>query len=106
MSKYQDFQSRQNNPHLKPWNSHFEDDRDEHGNLSRVASKRQTHGNTFFLIILIIILSIAIVAAIGFSIYYSNHANQALANKIVISNNKVVTMKTSLSPIMTKNWIV
>lgn len=105
MSKYQDFQSRQNNPHLKPWNSHFEDDRDEHGNLSRVASKRQTHGNTFFLIILIIILLIAIIAAIGFSIYYSNHANQALASETSISNNQAVIMKTSLSPTITKGWV-
>lgn len=90
-----DFQSRQNNPHLKPWNSHFEDGRDDHGNLSRVASKRQTHDNNFFLIVLIIILSVAIIAAIGFSIYYSNHA-LALGNNATICNHIVINNLQSL----------
>ncbi|MBU3851671.1 MAG: LysM peptidoglycan-binding domain-containing protein [Candidatus Paralactobacillus gallistercoris] len=92
MSKNRDLQSRRDNPHLKPWTSHFEDNYDDHGNLSRVASKRQAHGNNFFLIILIIVLLTVIIAPIAFSVYHSKYENRMIntnaGEDVVISNNK------------------
>lgn len=69
----------------KPWESQFDDDRDDRGNLSRVASKSKEKGNTYFAIILAVLLVLMIAFPI---IAYTVHSSRA--NRPGLEDSKIV----------------
>lgn len=76
----------------KPWETQFDDDRDAKGNLSRVASKSKEKGNTYFAIILGVLLVLMIAFPI---IAYTVHSSRA--NKPVEESSKIVVDNTDSS---------
>lgn len=71
----------------KPWETQFDDDRDAKGNLSRVASKSKEKGNTYFAIILGVVLVLMIAFPIIAYTIHSSRANKPVEDsKIVVDN--------------------
>ena len=72
----------------KPWESQFDDDRDDRGNLSRVASKSKEKGNTYFAIILGVLLVLMIAFPIIAYTIHSSRANRPVeSSKIVVNTS-------------------
>ncbi|KRM23787.1 LysM peptidoglycan-binding domain-containing protein [Latilactobacillus graminis] len=72
----------------KPWESQFDDDRDDRGNLSRVASKSKEKGNTYFAIILGVLLVLIIAFPIIAYTIHSSRANRPVeSSKIVVNSS-------------------
>lgn len=81
-----DDKKKQDNPtEEKPWESQFDDDRDDKGNLSRVAAKSKEKGNTYFAIILAVLLVLMIAFPI---IAYTVHSSRA--NRPGLEDSKIV----------------
>ncbi len=70
----------------KPWETLFDDDRDDQGNLSRVATRKKRQGSSKLTWILAILLILAVLAPI---IYYKVMDNQGSSGGN-LSNDKVV----------------
>ena len=81
-----DDKKKQDNPtEENPWESQFDDDRDDKGNLSRVAAKSKEKGNTYFAIILAVLLVLMIAFPI---IAYTVHSSRA--NRPGLEDSKIV----------------
>lgn len=82
----------------KPWESQFDDDRDDRGNLSRVASKSKEKGNTYFAIILGVLLVLMIAFPIIAYTIHSSRANRPVeSSKIVVNTSDSDSASASAS---------
>ncbi|GAF35396.1 peptidoglycan-binding protein [Lentilactobacillus farraginis] len=80
----------------QPWNQTFSEDRDEHGNLSRVKLRRQSHNHNMITAVLVtLIIVIALV-----SLIYGLTKQSAAGNG---TNNHQTTVATSQQAHSKKN---
>ena len=77
----------------KPWETLFDDDRDDQGNLSRVATKKKRQGSSKLTWILAILLILVVLAPI---IYVKISGDQS-RNGANLSNDRVVIQSTKKS---------
>ena len=83
----------------KPWETLFDDDRDDQGNLSRVATKKKRQGSSKLTWILAILLILVVLAPI---IYVKISGDQS-RNGANLSNDRVVIQSTKKSSKVSKS---
>ncbi|WP_164509849.1 LysM peptidoglycan-binding domain-containing protein [Lacticaseibacillus porcinae] len=74
----------------KPWNKQFEDDRDDNGNLSRVATRKKKRGGSILAIVVWVALALVIIIPVTWQALRNNSAN---ANNY--TNDKITVSSTS-----------
>lgn len=74
----------------KPWNKQFEDDRDDDGNLSRVATRKKKRGGSILAIVVWVALALVIIIPVTWQALRNNSAN---SNNY--PNDKITVTSTS-----------
>ncbi|MFT8410076.1 MAG: LysM domain-containing protein [Schleiferilactobacillus perolens] len=73
----------------QPWQKKFMDDRDDNGNLSRVASRHRDKNMTSFAVILAVILGLLMVSPMAYWAIKSHNSNESVnANKITMASSE------------------
>ncbi|MFD1486257.1 LysM peptidoglycan-binding domain-containing protein [Lacticaseibacillus baoqingensis] len=86
----------------KPWNKQFEDDRDDAGNLSRVATRKKKRGTSILSWVVWIALALVIIVPVAYEAIHSNsNAGGGYSNdKITVttsSKKKAASQKSATS---------
>lgn len=74
----------------KPWNKQFEDDRDDDGNLSRVATRKKKRGGSILAIVVWVALALVIIIPVTWQALRNNSANSSN-----YPNDKITVTSTS-----------
>ena len=92
-------QNDQHQHEKKPWESNFEENRDEAGNYSRTASRRNTRNNTMITTSLLVIFVVIIIGTIALY-FVSQHsaAAQKQAPRVAESSRVHVAKKAASKP--------
>ncbi|MFD1433166.1 LysM peptidoglycan-binding domain-containing protein [Lacticaseibacillus yichunensis] len=75
----------------QPWAKQFDDDQDDAGNLSRVASRRKKHGNRLLWVILWVLLALVVIVPVTYQVLKTNSVNSGgnyAGEKIVVDSSK------------------
>ncbi|WP_338216069.1 SAG1386/EF1546 family surface-associated protein [Lacticaseibacillus salsurivasis] len=95
MNKKTDQKSPQADDANQPWNKQFEDDRDDEGNLSRVATRRKSHGTKVLQYVLWVLIALFVIVPVTYNAIASNANNNGGSDKIAVESKKSSSSKKS-----------
>lgn len=95
MNKKTDQKSPQADDANQPWNKQFEDDRDDEGNLSRVATRRKSHGTKVLQYVLWVLIALFVIVPVTYNAIASNASNNGGSDKIAVESKKSSSSKKS-----------
>ncbi|KRM72599.1 SAG1386/EF1546 family surface-associated protein [Lacticaseibacillus brantae] len=81
----------------KPWEKQFDDDRDDDGNLSRVANRKKQRGNRTLVWVVSILLIALIISPILYQVFSSSQSSQTPDDKITVETSSKVSSKAKSS---------
>ncbi|WP_390404512.1 LysM peptidoglycan-binding domain-containing protein [Lacticaseibacillus jixiensis] len=76
----------------KPWNKQFDDDRDDDGNLSRLATRKKKHGGSVLAICVWVALALVIIIPVT---WFAIHNNTASNSGGDYTNDKIAVSSTA-----------
>ncbi len=81
----------------QPWNQTFEEDRDEHGNLSRVKLRKQSQSHNLITIILVTLIIVVALVALVYGLTKQSASGKGATNQsaVTVSSQKNVKKKSS-----------
>lgn len=97
MNKKTDQKSPQADDANQPWNKQFEDDRDDEGNLSRVATRRKSHGTKVLQYVLWVLIALFVIVPVTYNAIASNASNNGGSDKIAVESKKSSSSKKQSS---------
>lgn len=99
MSKKTDHKQPEPADQDQPWNKQFEDDRDDQGNLSRVATRKKSHGTKVLQYVLWVLIALFIIVPVAYSAIASNSSNNNSGkDKIAVSSSSKSSSSSSKKP--------
>ena len=99
MNKKTDHKKPADTDKNQPWNKQFEDDRDDEGNLSRVATRKKSHGTKVLQYILWGLIALFIIVPVAYNAIASNSNNNNGKDKITVqSSSKSSSSASSKKP--------
>ncbi len=82
----------------KPWNKQFDDDRDDDGNLSRVATRKKKRGGSILAIVVWVALALVIIVPVAWQAIRSNTVKSGgdyTQDKITVTSTRKKPKSTS-----------
>lgn len=95
MNKKTDHKQPDDADKSQPWNKQFEDDRDDEGNLSRVATRKKSHGTRVLQYVLWVLIALFIIVPVAYNAIASNSSNNNGNDKITVASSKKSSSSTS-----------
>ena len=87
MNKKTDHKQPDDADKSQPWNKQFEDDRDDEGNLSRVATRKKSRGTRVLQYVLWGLIALFIIVPVAYNAISSNSSNNNSNDKIAVSSS-------------------
>ncbi|MFD1392076.1 LysM peptidoglycan-binding domain-containing protein [Lacticaseibacillus jixianensis] len=97
MNKKTDHKKPDTTDQDQPWNKQFEDDRDDEGNLSRVATRKKSHGTKVLQYVLWVLIALFIIVPVAYNAISNNSSNNN-DNKITVASSKKSSSTSSSKP--------